>query len=155
MARFSALFALPLVIFPACAVFDGNADDNDCTMIGCVRGLSVDFTFKEKGSYVVDVTIDGTKTRCTATLPLPAEPPSPCDRTDVALTLSGSMLPADQQSIGGLYVQNTSARHVTVRVTRDGVEVGSLDSDVTWVTTPGPNGPNCEPKECRAAKLTL
>lgn len=155
MARFFALFALPLVIFPACAVFDDAADRRSCTTIGCANGLTIDFTFKEKGSYVVDVTIDGTRTRCTATLPLPADPPTACDRLGVALTLSGSMLPADQQSIGGLYVQSTSARHITVRVTRDGVELGSLDSDVTWVTTPGPNGPDCEPKECRAAKLTL
>lgn len=126
-----------------------------CTTIGCVDGVRVDFSYKEKGSYLVEVTLDDVKTTCKATLPLTNPPPSPCDRDGVYLTLSGSALPADQHSIGGVLVTSTTAKHIVVRVTRDGTVLGTLDRTITWVVTPGPNGPECEPKECRSAQMSL
>jgi hypothetical protein len=155
MARSLFVAVLALLPTPACAVVADPFDDGACTMIACADGLDVEFSFQEKGAYVFELTVDGVKTTCTATLPLVPSPPAPCDRPDVFLTLSGSMLPADQQSIGGLHVGTTTARRLALRVTRDGATIGSLDQDVTWVVTPGPNGPRCEPKECRRAALKL
>lgn len=148
-----AAVALALLSLAACTV-DPLAP-HACTEMGCADGLQIDFSYKQAGSYVVEVTLDGVLTTCKATLPLAASPPTPCDRAGVYLTLSGSMLPADQQSIGGVIVTATTAKHATVKITRDGAALASLDRDVTWTVTPGPNGPDCEPKECRSAKLSF
>lgn len=149
----SRLMVLALSLLSGCSLV--AADQKACTTVGCVDGLRVDFSFNQKGSYVVEVTLDGVKTTCKATLPLSNPPPTPCDREGVYLTLSGSALPADQQSIGGLLVTATTNNHVTVRVSRDGTILGAIDRTITWTTTPGPNGPGCEPAECRSSSMTL
>lgn len=149
----AGLCALALVLASGCAV--GPAESGRCTLIGCDDGLRVDFTFRDRGAYVFDLIIDGNKTICRATLPLTDPPPTPCDRPGVFLTLSGSKLPADQQSLGGLSIASTTVRQILLRITRNGEAVGTLDKTVDYRVTPGPNGPQCEPKECRQATLTL
>lgn len=136
-----------------CAV--NAVDQKGCTLIGCDDGLRVEFTFRDRGAYVFDVILDGTKTTCRATLPLTDPPPTPCDRAGIFLTLSGSKLPADQQSIGGLMIASTTAKQILLKVTRDTMPIASLDKTIEYRVTPGPNGPACEPKECRQASLTL
>ncbi len=127
-----------------------------CSEIGCANGAQIDFSYRERGAYVVEVDVDGTRTTCKATLPLPRDFFTACDREGVLLMLVGSMLPPDQQSIGGLEVQSTTAKVIAVRVTRDGQELARATFDpVPWVTSPGPNGPSCEPKTCTEARLTL
>jgi hypothetical protein len=130
-------------------------DTTSCTELGCNTGLQVSFVFKDRGAYVFELDLDGQKTTCRATLPLADPPPQPCDRDGVFLGLSGSKLPADQHTIDGLTIPTTTVRHLTVKVVRDGVQVATLDRDVTYQVTPGPNGPKCEPRECRAAQLAL
>lgn len=126
-----------------------------CTEIGCDNGVRVDFTFREPGAYVFDVTVDGAHVTCKATLPLPRQPPDACDRADVMLGLVGSMLPADQQSISGLIFTSTTAGSISVRATRDGTALGDKTFAPPYVTSPGPNGPGCEPDECKAARVTF
>jgi hypothetical protein len=126
-----------------------------CTTIGCENNAKIDFTFRERGSYVFDVTVDGVKATCMATLPLPRGISEPCDRTDVLLALSGSELPPEQQSIGGLILLTTTAKTVVVRATRDGALLAERSIDLSYTVTPGPNGPDCEPDECRSASATL
>ena len=104
---------------------------------------------------MIEVVIDGAKTTCTATLPLPSAPPTPCNHADVLLTLSGSALPAAQHSIGGLLLMTTTAMNVSVRATRDGTALGDKTFAPAYVTSPGPNGPGCEPAECKLAKATF
>ena len=126
-----------------------------CTLASCEQNAKIDFSFREQGSYVFDVTVDGVKTTCRATLPLAGQPPTPCDRSDVLLGLVGSALPPEQQSIGGLILQTTTAKTVTVRATRDGALLGEKTIELAWTVAPGPNGPDCEPKECRSATATF
>lgn len=127
-----------------------------CTEIGCENGVRVDFTYREPGSYTVVVVVDGVSTTCEATLPLPRGASEPCDREAVLLALIGSELPADQQSIGGLILPNaTDAKSITVQVTRDGTLLGEKTFTPTYQVTPGPNGPDCEPKECKLATTTF
>jgi len=154
MNALTASFGLGLLALSACVVVPPD-DQKACTMLGCNDGLRVDFSFKEKGSYVVEVTVDGVKTTCRASLPLSNPPPSPCDRPSVFLTLSGSALPAEQQSIGGVFVATTTATHIAVNVTRNGMLLGMVDQNITWSVTAGPNGPDCEPKQCRSAQMAL
>ena len=144
---------LGLIFLAGCSVTPFS--DRWCTEIGCENGLRVEFQFRDKGSYIVEATVDGVKTTCRAVVPLSDPPPEPCDRQGVFLTLSGSKLPPEQQTIGGLFLSTTTAKQILVKVTRDGVVLGTLDRTIDYAVTPGPNGPNCEPKECRAAKLTL
>lgn len=134
-----------------CAV---TSSDRSCTAIGCNDGVTVDFTFRDKGSYVVEVTLDGSKTTCRAVLPLSDPPPNPCDREGIFLTLSGSKLPPAQQSIGGLIIASTTAKQIIFKITRDGATLAALDRTIDYRVTPGPNGPSCEPKECKQATLT-
>lgn len=126
-----------------------------CTEIGCENGVRVDFSYRDAGSYVFDVTVDGAKVTCKATLPLPPQPPTACDGPGVLLGLVGSMLPASQQSIGGLILSSTTAKTIAVRATRDGTLLGDKSFTPPYVTAPGPNGPGCEPNECKLAKVTF
>lgn len=145
--------ALPLLLLAGCSVT--SFEDRGCTEIGCENGVRVEFQFRDKGSYIVEATVDGLKTTCRAVIPLSDPPPEACDRQGVFLTLSGSKLPPEQQTIGGLFLSTTTGKQILLKVTRDGVVLGTLDRTIDYTVTPGPNGPACEPKECRAAKLTL
>ena len=131
----------------------GSSGASACTALGCGQsGVEIDFSYKQAGTYVFEVTTDDTKATCKATLPLPRQPPTACDRPNVLLTLVGSMLPPDQQSIGGLRILTDSATRVTIRGTRDGTVLGEKTFAPEYVVTPGPNGPGCEPAECRYAR---
>jgi len=126
-----------------------------CTEMGCEDGVRVDFSYRQAGTYVFDIIIDGAKVTCKATLPLPKATADSCDSADVLLGLVGSMLPFDQQSIGGLVFASTTARSISVRATRDGTVLGEKTFAPPYVTSPGPNGPECEPKECTIAKVAF
>lgn len=133
---------------------DTQGGDGACTLIGCVNGVTIEFTLREAGSYVVTVDAGGQKTTCMATLPLSgADTVSPCDREGVILTRSGSALPAAQQSLGGLFVSDTTASSITVKITRDGATVREQTFTPQYSTS-RPNGPNCDPV-CTQATHTL
>jgi hypothetical protein len=129
-----------------------------CTEIGCSNGLSLSFTKAttpwEPGMYQVDIDADGKKITCTTKLPLTASDPAPSSCTDanVLLGVSGSALPAAQQSLSELQF-NTAPAHVTVTVTRDGAVIGTKDLTPTYKKSQ-PNGPDCEPT-CNSASDTL
>lgn len=127
-----------------------------CTEIGCTQGFSIAFSYREQGSYVVDLGIDGATVTCRASIPLPREPGAVCDRSDVLLSLVGSMLPVEQQSIGGVLLTSTTAKAVSVRVSKDGKVLASATyAPVPYVVRPGPNGPGCEPAQCTFAEVKL
>lgn len=132
---------------------DGPFSGRSCTLVGCEQNAKVNFSFRDPGAYVFEVTVDGVKAICRETLPLSQS--TPCDRSDVLLARVGSALPANQQSIDGLILQTTTAKTVVVRVTRDGTLIGEKTIALSWTVTPGPNGPDCEPKECRSATATF
>jgi hypothetical protein len=134
----------------------GSSGARACTELGCQNGVTVDFSYTQPGAYVFVVTIDGDITTCKAALPLAQQPPTACDRDAVLLGLVGSMLPAAQQSIGGLILPTTlTAKSVTVKATRDGTLVGEKTFVPPYVVTPSPNGPGCEPAECKLANVTF
>jgi len=141
----SLVLLLPLV----------GCESKECTAMGCDQNARIDFTFTEPGAYVFEVAVDGAKATCRTTLPLPRGPSAPCDRGDVLLGLVGSELPADQQSISGLILLTTTAKAVAIRATRDGALIGEKTIELAYTVTPGPNGPDCEPKECRSARGTF
>ncbi len=140
---------------PAGSSGDGSSGVHACTEIGCDNGVRIDFSYRELGAYVFEVTIDGTKTTCKATLPLSRQPPTACDRADALLGLIGSMLPVAQQSIGGLTVSSTTAKRIAVRGTRDGTLLGEKTFVPPYVVGPSPNGPGCPPNECTLAKVAF
>lgn len=142
------------VLLSGCAI-TSPAEQRGCTLLGCNNGVQIDFSFRDRGAYVVDLMLDGQKTTCRATLPLSDPPPSPCDRDGIFLTLSGSKLPPEQQSIGGLFISSTTAKQIVLKITRDTTPIGALDRTIDYKVTPGPNGPTCEPKECKQATLSL
>jgi hypothetical protein len=127
-----------------------------CTELGCENGVNVDFVLRDRGSYVFVVTVDGSKTTCRATLPLPRDSFDACDRSEVFLGLVGSQLPAEQQSIEGLKLPAaTNATTIAIEATRDGVSIGAKTFKPAYDVRPGPNGPDCEPKECKLARTTF
>lgn len=152
----ASLIALVLGLVPAC----GDASPispggQSCTALGCENGVRVDFSYGKPGSYVFDINVDGVVTTCRASLPLPRSASSACDRPDVLLTLSGSALPEAQQSIGGLLFTSTTAKTISIRATRDGALIGEKTFAVNYIVSPGPNGPDCEPKECKQVSTTF
>lgn len=131
-------------------------ETKSCTEIGCENGVKIDFSFRDRGTYVFTVTIDGATTTCRASIPLPRGVFQACDRGEVYLGLVGSELPAEQQSIGGLTLPAaTNASSITLKATRDGNPIGEKTFAPAYVVTPGPNGPDCEPKECKLATASF
>jgi hypothetical protein len=61
------------------------------------------------------------------------------------------MLPASQQSIGGLDLDTTTAKSITVRATRDGGVIGESTVAPLYKVGPPPNGPDCDPPGCTFA----
>lgn len=155
MRQLAALaFLLPAAVV-ACST-DDILGGKSCTLASCEQGIEVAFTETQAGAYALEIVIDGATSTCTTTLPLPAnETSSPCTSTDVILTRTGSALPAAQQSIGGLRIARKDAKSVTVRITRDGASVRDATFAPSYVVTPGPNGPGCEPETCSNASFTL
>lgn len=133
----------------------GASGGQGCTALGCVNAATVDFSFREQGTYLFEVTVAGAQVFCKATIPLPKDAFDACDHPEmVLLTLSGSQLSVDRQSIGGMTFPQMPAR-ARIRAERDGVLLGDKSIEFVYQTTPGPNGPNCEPKECKQAQATF
>jgi hypothetical protein len=125
-----------------------------CTDIGCSNGLQVDFTYRDRGSYLFEIEVDGVTVYCKASIPLPRGYTNACSSSAAQLGLVGSMLPESQQSIGGLMF-GTSPSKVRIQAQRDGVILADTTMTPSYTVTPGPNGPGCEPKECRFGKASL
>lgn len=143
-----ASLLLPALLLSGCSSLGGGTA---CTEAACAEGFQIDFSFTERGSWLFEVDIDGALTTCRATLPLPSGSASACDGSAVQLSLVGSALPAAQQSIGGINVVTSTAKRITVKASRDGAAVREKSFQPAWVESPGPNGPDCEPKVCRSA----
>ena len=137
----------PIAALSGCA----SAFSHSCTEMGCQSGVQVEFSYAAAGNYVFEVTVDGTKTTCAASLPLVESAASGCDRDGIYLGLVGSRLPVEQQSIGGLMLTTTTAKELSIRATKDGALLGESTVIVPYTTSPGPNGPDCEPKSCTFA----
>lgn len=161
MVRLEGLAVIGAIVVAACGSSDAKSvipgvEQRGCTELGCENGVNVDFTFRERGSYVFVVTVDGTKTTCRTTIPLPKGAVDACDRAEVFLGLVGSELPVDQQSIDGLELPAAKdATSITIEATRDGVSIGQKTFKPAYDVRPGPNGPDCEPKECKLARSTF
>ena len=125
-----------------------------CTEIGCANGFVLAFSYRDRGAYVFDLEVDGAFVTCKATIPLARDSASACSSDAAQLGRVGSMLPESQQSIGGLTFFSMP-RTVKIRASRDGTTLVDTTVTPTYVVTPGPNGPDCEPKECRSATVSL
>jgi hypothetical protein len=146
------LLAVPVLLF-GCDTFEGKS----CTMMACHSGVSVNFAFTRPGSYVFDVTVDGEKTTCRTTLPLPASttPGAACDRNGVRLGLVGTAFFETEQSISGLELDTTTAKSITLRATRDGGMIGESTVAPPYKVGPPPNGPECDPPGCTFASYSF
>ena len=118
------------------------------------RSAPVAFSYTKQGAYEVRLLVDGTPVFCKATIPIPKGNFTACSRSDVLLGLVGSELPVAQQSIGGLIITSFPAK-LEVTVLHDGQSLGSRAYEITYKVTPGPNGPNCEPRECKSAQVAF
>lgn len=125
-----------------------------CTELGCANGFVLAFSYRDRGAYVFDLEVDGAIVTCKATIPLARDSASACSSGAAQLGLVGSMLPENQQSIGGLTFMTLPTK-VKVRASRDGTSLVDTTFTPAYVVTPGPNGPDCEPRECRSASLPL
>jgi hypothetical protein len=140
------LFAL----FLACTDSDDSNHGGMCTEIGCIDGLSVNFTpaLTGKGTYTFDVTVDGTAYSCDATIPL-AGSSTVCGKDNVvSIYLSGTELDPSEQSLPGMHVEGTP-KSVQIQVHRDKTLVADADLSPKYQETQ-PNGPNCPPT-CHSA----
>lgn len=120
---------------------------SSCTLLGCVDGLSIDFTRTAwpDGAYSVKVRMDGKdEALCTALLPFePSGTSGICNAKEVTLGTSGQQLPKAQQALTGLRVNGTPL-HVAIELRRNGQIELSTEVTPTYLTT-NPNGPACGP----------
>ena len=153
------IFASAATSMLACAggCSDGSAPQvqHGCTQIGCVNGLSVQFSrpLREAGSYTVMLELDGERVSCQSTLPFAScSAESPCSSSKVILEQSGCALPPSAHEIVGLRVTST-VRTLSLRIQRDGGEIASQNFTPSYIRS-APNGEDCEPI-CEQASATL
>jgi len=124
--------------------------------MGCQNGVDIAFHYTQQGAYLFELVVDGVPVTCKAQIPLSRDQSgSACTQDGIYLGLSGSMLPVASQSIGGITLSTVAAKEITLSAERDGVPLGKSHYTVTYDVRPGPNGPACEPAECRLAKLSF
>jgi hypothetical protein len=154
-----AIVTLAAVVALACA--GGCSDGSEprtprgCTLIGCVNGLSVQFSrpLREAGSYTVTMDLDGERITCETALPFAScSGGSPCSSSKVILEQSGCALPPSAHEILGLRVTSV-ARTVSLRIDRDGGEIASESFTPSYARS-APNGEGCGPI-CEQASATL
>lgn len=154
---FSPLSTLAICIFSAGCASSSSAPPagHACTEIGCEQGVRLSFVYRDAGAYVFAIDVDGVKSSCTTSLPLPTDGARACTAEGIDLGLSGSQLPAEQQSIEGLRFATTEAKNISVRVTKDGALLDETSFAVSYRVAPGPNGPDCDPPQCKQASHTF
>ena len=152
-----AVLAVAGALGSACGASPGDTAqaNRTCKLADCGQGVYLSFRFREAGAYVFEVTFEGVRATCAATIPRPHRTDSACDQPDVRLTVEDSASDAGAQYIGGLKVASTTAPSITVRASRDGIAIGEKTFVPSYVTTPGPNGPECSPKECTSAEVAF
>lgn len=152
---------LALASASACACAGTSTGPQACTEIGCGSAFSVAFQHAgawKAGSYTVDVTLDGVKSTCAATLPLSCSAPAPCPTgSKIILGLSGCALDPSQHSLSGVdFEQGAAPSSVEIAVSLDGALLAK-DTFTPTYTKSRPNGEGCDP-ECNSApsaSLTL
>jgi len=130
----------------------GTKDDTavECTEIGCEDGIFLTFSLTEAGDYTITAVAGGDTVTCTASLPFDGT--EACDGPGYT-TLSGTALPADQQSIEGLTLESTTAADVHLTIVRSGTTLYDDTMTVSYETSQ-PNGPACGPT-CTEAALDV
>ncbi len=153
---------LPFLILPlmaatlasACSSGAGSGP-RECTLIGCVNGLSVDFStpLRERGAYRITIELDGRQVTCEATLPFAScGADGGCSSSEVMLMRSGCALPAEAHELSGVRVMSTPAA-ARIVVERDGNAVAEKELAPTYAQSM-PNGEGCGPV-CEQASASL
>lgn len=129
-----------------------------CTMVGCHEGVEVDVHYRSPGVYVVDAVVDGRVSSCTTTLAAAGSYSCVGDdgllvRTEQISTSWWSR--STTTVITGLWLNERYAKSITIRVKRDGWTLREATFEPTYVVSPSPNGPDCDPEGCRLATYEL
>ena len=161
-----SLSALTLASVLGCQELALRCDDSgmsceggeDCTEMGCVGGLTVNFEISEQGVWTFEIDIlDGntiTETiTCSSTLPLDDASAADCDRADVFVMESGSALEDSQHQLMGIMTDDFTPESLDIRVYKDGEERAS-ESFVPAYSSYSPNGEACGPT-CYSAIVSM
>lgn len=155
-----ALFALKAFYSAAHAqVAEPEAAGRMCTEMWCDEGFELRFDTAQwqKGSYRIDMDVDGAVISCTAQLPLPpcGEPAYSCNENnlDVMVTTEGCALPASAHRLGGVRMK-TVPKHFDAKVIMPDGSLreasGAVDAQCGY-----PNGQECDHNMCCSAKAAL
>jgi len=152
--RFLTLPFVTVTLASACSSGDGSGP-RACTTIGCVNGLSVDFSapLRERGAYRITLELDGRQVTCEATLPFAScGAEGGCSSSEVILMRSGCALPAEAHELTGVQVMSTPAA-ARIAIERDGNAVAEEELTPSYVQAQ-PNGEGCGPT-CEQANASL
>ncbi len=126
-----------------------------CTLVGCEDGLGIELKKGsgtwEPGKYVFEASIDGTKSSCTLDLPFVTDPGCPI-LVKLGL-MNNDPNGAAAATFPASVVIGVTATHVTLSISRDGVEIAKGDFTPTYSILE-PNGERCGPT-CHVAGDTL
>jgi hypothetical protein len=143
----TSLLLVPLAASEACG--------KHCTLIGCVNGLDVTFRheYAQPGAYKFVITVDGRETICELTLPPPDPKQFGCGNPDVGVVASLRAVDgSDSYSFIGFRSSRMDIQTISIEVSKDGTLLDKATLNPSYVTTPGPNGPDCSPESCTYAK---
>jgi len=122
-----------------------GCSNHQCTEAGCFDGVQLEIqpAIVDRGEYVFELKADGSSLSCAANLSGDF-----MNTRDVDCHVLGS-----SQGIVGLTVPSRHPERVTLRVLRDGVEVGNASAAPQY-STERPNGEECLPT-CRASTVQV
>jgi hypothetical protein len=125
-----------------------------CTELTCDDGVSVELLpVLEAGTWVIEATVDGAPASCTIeTSGASGGSTQTCQGAELKYLPTG---PGPASARMAMLIRTTTAKVVSVRMTRDGVELAAKTFEPAYSAVPGPNGPDCEPKQCTVAEVTL
>lgn len=117
-----------------------------CAERQCQDGVMVRAAITKVGTHVLEADIDGTTMGCTILLPGPSK-----------ITCAQGVEPVRGSNfdVEGVLFRTKSTGAITFRMSHDGALVGEKTFAPVYVAEPGPNGPQCTPKECIVARETF
>jgi hypothetical protein len=142
-------------VLPLALLLTACPDTTECTLIGCLSGVTVDFAepLQAQGAYTFSVDLDGDVVTCVATLPLTEEAGDGCDDERVMLWESGSALAESEHELPGMDINGEAVEAVVISVALDGVALGSASFSPEYSRV-APNGEECGPV-CDVAGVTV
>ena len=143
-----------LIVAAALSFSFAHAALAQCTMIGCLKGLTLNFDNSSwpAGSYDFTISADGTVYNCSGSLPLSCDHQNVrCDREGVMIGESGCALEPEAHGFYGITMEEIPSS-ISVTIKHESGRTHSFQAEPE-TNCSYPNGKGCDQEPCCSATL--